>query len=88
MARLEEINLHVNNPWFTGESSIITYNLNELEILLQRKKNTKTAKRFFQMILKRYNFIPRVIITNKLRSYAAAKKAILKKVEHRQHKGL
>jgi len=29
-----------------------------------------------------------VIITDKLKSYAAAKKQVLKGVEHRQHKGL
>jgi len=31
---------------------------------------------------------PRVIITNKLGSYAAAKREIMPGVEHRQHKGL
>ena len=32
--------------------------------------------------------MPRVIITDKLASYGAAKKEILPGVEHRQHKGL
>jgi putative transposase len=32
--------------------------------------------------------VPRVIITDKLASYAAAKREILPGVEHRQHKGL
>jgi transposase-like protein len=32
--------------------------------------------------------VPRVIITDKLKSYAAAKRGILPGVEHRQHKGL
>ena len=31
---------------------------------------------------------PRVLITDKLRSYAAAKREIMPGVEHRQHKGL
>jgi putative transposase len=33
-------------------------------------------------------YVPRVIITDKLRSYGAAKREILPGVEHRQHKGL
>jgi putative transposase len=31
--------------------------------------------------------VPRVIITDKLRSYGAAKREILPGVQHRQHKG-
>jgi putative transposase len=33
-------------------------------------------------------YVPRVIITDTLKSYAAAKREILPGVEHRQHKGL
>ncbi|BCL78815.1 IS6 family transposase [Ktedonobacteria bacterium brp13] len=33
-------------------------------------------------------YVPRVIITDKLKSYGAAKREILPGVEHRQHKGL
>lgn len=32
--------------------------------------------------------MPRVIVTDKLKSYAAANKDIMPSVEHRQHKGL
>jgi len=39
-------------------------------------------------MLKGLRYTPRVIITDKLKSYAAAKAAILPGVEHRQHKGL
>lgn len=46
------------------------------------------AKRFFRKLLKKQGFTPRVIITDKLLSYAAANKQVLKGVEHRQHKGL
>lgn len=61
---------------------------NELDILLQRRRNTKAAKRFFQRILKKYYFTPRLMITDKLRSYKAAKRSILKSTEHRSHKRL
>ena len=42
----------------------------------------------FRKLLKPVGFSPRVIITDKLKSYGAAKKKLLKGVEHRQHKGL
>jgi len=60
----------------------------ELDILLQSRKNKEAAKRFFVKLLKGLLYVPRVIITDKLASYGAAKKEILPGVEHRQHKGL
>jgi len=39
-------------------------------------------------LLKGLQYVPRVIITDKLKSYGAAKREILPGVEHRQHKGL
>jgi putative transposase len=59
-----------------------------LDILVQRRRNKVAAKKFFRKLLKGLGYIPRVIITDKLRSYGAAKKEILSSVEHRQHKGL
>jgi hypothetical protein len=43
---------------------------------------------FFRKLLKGLKYVPRVIRTSKLASYAAAKWEILPGVEHRQHKGL
>jgi len=60
----------------------------ELDILLQSRKNKEAAKRFFVKLLKGLLYVPRVIITDKLASYGAAKREILPGVEHRQHKGL
>src|SRR5258708_11120224 len=59
-----------------------------LDILVQSRRNTKAAKRFFRKLLKGLHSVPRVIITDKLRSYGAAKREILPGVEHRQHKRL
>jgi putative transposase len=59
-----------------------------LDILVQSRRNTKAAKRFFRKLLKGERFVPRVIVTDKLKSYAAAKKQILKGVEHRQSRYL
>ena len=61
---------------------------NVLDILVQSRRNKKAAKRFFRKLLKGLQYVPRVIITDKLRSYGAAKREILPGVEHRQHKGL
>jgi putative transposase len=61
---------------------------NVLDILVQSRRNKYAAKRFFRKLLKGLQYVPRVIITDKLRSYGAAKREILPGVEHRQHKGL
>ena len=61
---------------------------NVLDILVQSRRNKKAAKRFFRKLLKGLRYVPRVIITDKLRSYSAAKAEIMPGVEHRQHKGL
>ncbi len=59
-----------------------------LDVLLQRHRDTKAATRFFRKLLKQQGFTPRVIVTDKLKSYEAAKKQVMKRVEHRQHQGL
>ncbi|GHO63900.1 hypothetical protein KSC_027920 [Ktedonobacter sp. SOSP1-52] len=61
---------------------------NVLDILVQSQRDTKAAKKFFRKLLKGLEYVPRVIITDKLASYAAAKREILSSIEHRQHKGL
>jgi putative transposase len=55
-----------------------------LDILVQSRRNAKAAKRFFKKLLKGLRYVPRVIVTDKLRSYGAAKRKILPGVEHRQ----
>lgn len=47
-----------------------------------------TFKRLFRKLLRKQGRAPRVLVTDKLRSYAAAKREIMPGVEHRQHKGL
>jgi putative transposase len=61
---------------------------NVLDILVQSRRNKQAAKRFFRKLLKGLQYVPRVIITDKLKSYGAAKREILPGVEHRQHKSL
>jgi len=59
-----------------------------LDILLQSRRNKRAAKKFFRKLLKGCQYVPRVMITDKLASYGAAKKELLRSVEHRQHKRL
>jgi putative transposase len=59
-----------------------------LEVLVQNRRYAKTAKRMMPKLLKGLGGLPRVIITDKLRTYGAAKRKILPGVEHRSHKGL
>jgi len=66
----------------------VDQNGNVLDILVQSRRNKKAAERFFRKLLKDLQYVPRVIITDKLASYGAAKKEILASVEHRQHKRL
>ena len=59
-----------------------------LDILVQSRRNTKAAKRFFKKLLRGLRYVPRVIVTDKLKSYGAAKREILPGVEHRQSRYL
>ena len=61
---------------------------NVLDILVQRRRDRAAAKKFFRRLLKDLAYVPRVLITDKLPSYGAAKREVLPSVEHRQHKGL
>src|SRR2546427_11720895 len=56
-----------------------------LDILVQPRRNKRAAKRFFRKLLKGLLYVPRAIITERLRSYPAAKKELLPAVEH--HRG-
>ena len=59
-----------------------------LDILGQSRRNKHAAKKFFRKLLKGLRYVPRVIITDKLKSYGAAKREILPGVEHRQSRYL
>jgi putative transposase len=57
-----------------------------LDILVQSRRDKQAAKKFFRKLLKGLRYVPRVIITDKLRSYSAAKAKVLPGVEHHQQK--
>src|SRR3982750_4686862 len=59
-----------------------------LDVLVQSRRDKQAAKRLLRKLLKRQARVPRVMITDKLASYSAAKADVMPSVEHRRHKGL
>ncbi|MDX0060286.1 IS6 family transposase [Sinorhizobium meliloti] len=59
-----------------------------LDEIVQTRRDTKAAKRLLVRLLKKQGLSPKRIITDKLRSYGAAKRDVMPAVEHRSHKGL
>src|SRR5215813_11806827 len=59
-----------------------------LDILVQSRRDKKAAKKFFRKLLKRLRYVPSVIITDKLKSYSAARVEVIPSVEHLQQKYL
>jgi putative transposase len=61
---------------------------NVLDVLVQSRRDKRAAKRLLRKLLKKQGRAPRVMVTDKLASYGAAKGEIMPGVEHRQHKGI
>jgi putative transposase len=59
-----------------------------LDILVQSRRHAVAAKRFFRTLLKNLEYVPRVIVTDKLGSYRVAHRELLASVEHRRSKYL
>ena len=59
-----------------------------LDILVQCRRDKQAAKRLLRTLLKKQMRPPRVMVTDKLASYAAAKREVMPSVEHRRHKGI
>ena len=59
-----------------------------LDILVQSRRDARAVKRLLCKLLKKQTLPPRVLITDKLASYGAAKREAMPSVEHRKHKRL
>ena len=59
-----------------------------LEEILQPKRDKRAAKRLLIKLMKRWGFVSKRIITDKLRSYGAAKREVAPGLDHWSHKGL
>jgi putative transposase len=59
-----------------------------LDEVIQTRRDTMAAKRLLRRLLKKQGCPPRRMITDKLGSYAAARRQIMSAIEHRSHKVL
>ena len=59
-----------------------------LDILVTSRRDARAATRFFRKLLTRLEYVPRVLVTDKLGSYSAARRRLIPGVEHRQSKYL
>ena len=55
---------------------------------MQNRRDKAAARRFFRRLMKKTRTVPRVVVTDRLRSYGAAHREVVPCVEHRSHKGL
>jgi putative transposase len=55
-----------------------------LDVLVRPQRDAQAATRFFRRLLKGLHCEPRVIVTDKLRSYGVAPRQLLPGFEHRQ----
>ena len=53
-----------------------------IDILVQSRRDRRAAVQFFRTLLKREGHVPRRLITDKLRSYAAAHRTVMPSVMH------
>ena len=57
-----------------------------LDEIVQSRRDTRAAKRLLKRLLKKQGRPPRRMITDKLGSYAAARRQLVPEVEHRSQK--
>ena len=53
-----------------------------LDILVQRRRDRRAAERFFRKLLKGQASVPRMMVTDKLKSYSAARRTTMPSVVH------
>jgi putative transposase len=61
---------------------------NVLDILVTPQADTKAATRLFRKLFKGLEYVPRVVVTDMLGSYHAARRQVVRSVEHHQSKYL
>jgi putative transposase len=83
---LDEMNIKIKGEVFILRRAVDAEG-HELEVLLQKRRDKKSAIRFLSRLLGNYP-APRVIVTDKLRSYIKPIKLMCPKTKHRTHKRL
>jgi putative transposase len=59
-----------------------------LDILVTSRRDANAATRFFRKLLTGLEYVPRVLVTDKLASYGVAHRRLMPGVEHRRSKYL
>ncbi|MFE2091503.1 IS6 family transposase [Streptomyces sp. NPDC059460] len=59
-----------------------------LDIMVQAKRDAKAAKRFLAKLMRKQHRVPRVLVTDRLRSYRVAHRELMRSVEHRRSRYL
>ena len=84
----------LNDEWFMDEMQVrirgemhhlwraMDQEGDTLDVLLQRKKDAKAARRFFRKVLKKQRKSPRRLISDKLGSYGVAHRELMPSVPH------
>jgi putative transposase len=83
---LDEMTLKIKGEIFILWRAVDSEGL-ELDVFVQKRRDKKAAIRFLRRLLGSYP-VPRVIVTDKLRSYIKPIKSMTPQTEHRSHKGL
>ncbi|MHC3559589.1 DDE-type integrase/transposase/recombinase [Rickettsia conorii subsp. raoultii] len=83
---LDEMNIKIKGEVFILWRAVDSEG-HELEVLLQKRRNKKSAIRFLSKLLGNYP-APKVIVTDKFRSYIKLVKLMCPKTKHRTHKRL
>jgi putative transposase len=83
---LDEMTMKVNGEYFILWRAVDSEGY-ELDVFLQKRRNKKSAIRFLSRLLQSHP-LPRVIVTDKLKSYIKPIKVMCPKTEHRSHKRL
>ncbi|CDZ79432.1 hypothetical protein BN59_03750 [Legionella massiliensis] len=83
---LDEQRLRINSEVYYLWRAVVEEGF-ELDVFLQKRRNKKAAIRFLSRLLNSYSK-PRVIVTDKPRSYRKPIQEMSKGTEHRSHKGL
>jgi putative transposase len=61
---------------------------NVLDVLVQSRRTAAAAKRLMRTVMETMQCVPRVLITDKLKSYGVAHRELIPRVEHRQSRSL
>lgn len=83
---LDEMTIRINGEYYILWRAVDADGY-ELDVFLQKRRNKKSAIRFLTRLLGNYPS-PRVIVTDKLRSYVKPIRSMCSKADHRSHKGL